>query len=101
LALSKLVHLTLSPTNIWTDEGLYAKPAIFTSTIFWVVFCDVATFGVDVGVGVGVFLVLVHPIVKNILSKTTKTMNSLLMVIYCYSVLYKNTLSFSISGLKQ
>jgi hypothetical protein len=89
----------VSPTEICTDEGPKAKPEIFTSTVFGAVFCEVSTGVVDVfvdsmgdavtvavgeGACVGVLLVLVHPIVKKIPSKTTKTIDSFLMAMYCY-----------------
>jgi len=103
----------VSPTEICTDEGAKAKPEIFTSTVFGAVFCEVSTGvvavfvdsmgdAVTVAVGVGegacvcvdvwVLVLLVHPIDKNILSKTTKITNSFLMVMNCFSVLYKNIL---------
>jgi hypothetical protein len=96
-----LSHLTVSSTDICTDEGLKAKLTIFTSTVLGAVFCEVPIGVIDVFVGsmgdgdtvgagvgvcadVGVLVVLVHPNVKNILIKITKTKNSFLMVVYCY-----------------
>jgi len=94
----------VSPTEICTDEGPKAKPEIFTPTVFGAVFCEVSTgvvdifvdsmgdavtvaVGEDAGACVGVLLVPVHPIVKNILSKTTRTIDSFLMSIYCFFLL--------------